>query len=141
MKNRAFSLVEVFIAILLLGLSITFLIVANTSFTKGDSLMTDLSAAEFLIGQVRQRSASVKNTDLSSLEHFDNVVFSPPISANGGSLGDFAAFSEQITVGKANDANFVEPPAGADSGSVRVTVKVFLRSKEINSASWLVKLP
>ncbi|MDD5327171.1 MAG: type II secretion system protein [Phycisphaerae bacterium] len=136
MKNRAFSLVEVLIAILLLGLSIASLIVANTSFTKGSAVATDLSTVEFLIEQVRERSASVKYTGLSSLQHFDNVVFSPPMSADGSSLNSFAAFSEQITVENVSENNLTQVVA-YDSGFIRITARVFLNSKEISSTSWL----
>jgi prepilin-type N-terminal cleavage/methylation domain-containing protein len=135
MKRKGFTLIEVLIAILLVGLAIASLVVANGSFTKTNAAATDLSTAEFLIEQVRERSFSVDYGDLRSLAHFDNVKFSPPISANGESLNDFAAFSEQITVENVSAADFGQ--VVADSDFVRITVKVFLNSKEISSASWL----
>jgi prepilin-type N-terminal cleavage/methylation domain-containing protein len=135
MKKHGFTFIEVLIAILLVGLAIASLVVANSSFTKANAAATDLSTAEFLIEQARERSVSVNYDDLYGLEHFDDVEFSPPISADGGSLDDFAAFSEQITVKNVSDANFGQ--VVVDSNFVRVTVKVFLNSKEISSASWL----
>jgi prepilin-type N-terminal cleavage/methylation domain-containing protein len=136
MKKHGFSLIEVLIAILLVGLAIASLVVANSSFTKANAAATDLSTAEFLIEQVRERSVSVNYDNLYGLEHFDGIVFSPPISADGESLGNFAAFSEQITVENVSKSNFGLPDAN-DSGFIRVTVKVFLNSKQISSASWL----
>jgi prepilin-type N-terminal cleavage/methylation domain-containing protein len=136
MQKHGFTLIEVLIAILLVGLAIVSLVVANGSFTKANAAATDLSTAEFLIEQVRERSASVNYDDLHGLEHFNNVLFSPPIGADGGSLNSFAAFSEQITVENVSASNF-EPPGGPDSNFVRVTVKVFLNSREISSARWL----
>jgi prepilin-type N-terminal cleavage/methylation domain-containing protein len=135
MKKHGFTLIEVLIAILLVGLAIASLVVANSSFTKANAAATDLSTAEFLIEQVRERSISVNYDNLYGLEHFDNVTFSPPISADGESLNDFAVFSEQITVENVSKSNFEQ--VVADSNFVRVTVKVFLNSKEISSASWL----
>ena len=135
MKKHGFTLIEVLIAILLVGLAIASLLVANGSFTKANAAATDLSTAEFLIEQVRERSISVNYDDLRGLEHFNGVPFSPPINADGESLNDFAAFSEQITVENVSDANFEQ--VVVDSDFVRVTVKVFLNSKEISSASWL----
>jgi prepilin-type N-terminal cleavage/methylation domain-containing protein len=135
MKKNGFTLIEVLIAILLVGLAIASLVVANGSFTKANAAATDLSTAEFLIEQVRERSASVNYDDLHGLGHFDNVSFSPPISADGESLNDFAAFGEQITVENVSDANFGQ--VVVDSNFVRVTVKVFLNSKQISSSSWL----
>lgn len=135
MKKHGFTLIEVLIAILLVGLAIASLVVANGSFTKANAAATDLSTAEFLIEQVRERSVSVNYDDLHGLEHFDNVLFSPPINADGESLNDFAVFSEQITVENVSDANFEQ--VVVDSNFVRVTVKVFLNSREISSARWL----
>jgi prepilin-type N-terminal cleavage/methylation domain-containing protein len=135
MKRKGFTLIEVLIAIFLVGLAIASLVAANGSFTKANAAATDLSTAEFLIEQVRERSISVNYDNLYGLEHFDNVVFSPPISADGGSLNNFAAFSERITVENVSDANFGQ--VVVDSNFVRVTVEVFLNSKQISSASWL----
>jgi prepilin-type N-terminal cleavage/methylation domain-containing protein len=135
MKKHGFTLIEVLIAILLVGLAIASLVVANSSFTKANAAATDLSTAEFLIEQVRERSMSVDYEDLRGLEHFDGIVFSPPINANGEILNNFAEFSQQITVENVSDANFGQ--VVVDSNFVRVTVKVFLNNKEISSASWL----
>jgi hypothetical protein len=62
-------------------------------------------------------------------------MFSPPINADGESLNSFAAFSEQITVENVSASNFESLDPNSDF--IRVTVKVFLNSKEISSASWL----
>jgi prepilin-type N-terminal cleavage/methylation domain-containing protein len=131
MKKHGFTLIEVLIATLLVGLAIASLLVANGSFTKANAAATDLSTAEFLIEQVRERSISVNYDDLYGLEHSGT-----PINADGESLNDFAAFREQITVENVSKSNF-ELPGANDSGFIRVTVKVFLNSKEISSARWL----
>jgi len=134
--ENGFSLVEVLIAIILVGLAIASLVAANISFTKANAAGTDLSTAEFLIEQVRERSISVDYDDLNSLLHFDGVTFSPPVNADGEYLTDFAAFSEQIIVENVSEQNF-EQVIGYDSSFVRVSVKVFLNSKEISSAGWI----
>ena len=136
MKKAGFTLIEVLIAIILVGLVIASLVAANSVFTKTNAVGTNLSTAEFLIEQIRERSISVEYDDLNSLLHFDGVTFSPPINTDGEYLTDFAAFSEQITVENVSEQNF-EQVVGYDSNFIRVTVKVFLNSKEIISASWL----
>ena len=133
MKKHGFSLIEVLIAILLVGLAIASLVGANISFTKANAAGTDLSTAEFLIEQIRERTALV---DYAGLYAFDGASFSPPISADGEVLNHFAAFSQQVTVENVSASDF-EQPGDPDSKFVRVTVKVFLNSKEISSTSWL----
>ncbi len=134
--NSGFSLIEVLIAVILVGLAIASLVAANIAFTKANAAGTNLSTAEFLVEQVRERSISVNYDDLYGLEHFDGVTFSPPINADGESLNDFAAFSEQITVENVSESNF-EQVVAYDSSFIRVTAKVFLNSRKILSASWI----
>lgn len=134
MKKSGFTFIEVLIAIILVGLAIVSLVAANSSFTKANGAAADLSTAGFLIEQIRELTAMVGYDDLYS---FDGASFSPPIGADGETLNDFAAFSQQITVQNVSDANFENVVVDGSSHFVRVTVKVFLSSREISSLSWI----
>lgn len=152
--NSGFSLIEVLIAIMLVGLAIASLVAANISFTKANSAGTELSIAEFLVEQVRELAVLLPvidpNTETSmfgpeeasladydDLDDFDGASFSPPISADREVLNDFAAFSQQVTVENVSKSNFENVVPDHSSDFVRVTVKVFLNSREISSASWI----
>jgi len=152
--NRGFSLIEVLIAIILVGIAIASLVAANGAFTKANSAGTELSTAEFIVEQIRELTTllpvidpntgtdlfgpeEAAMTDYDDLDDFDNASFSPPISADREALFDFAAFSQQITVENVNAANFEQVVSNHSSFFVRVTVKVFLNSREISSASWI----
>ena len=150
-----FSLIEVLIAILLVGLAVASLVTANSAFTKANGAGTELSTAEFLIEQIRELSTLLPvvdpNTGVSTfgpetaetladyddLDDFDGASFSPPIDADRNTLNDFAAFSQQITVENVDASDFEQVVSDHGSYFVRVTVKVFLNSKEISSARWL----
>ena len=152
--NSGFSLIEVLIAIILIGVAIASLVTANIAFTKANSAGTELSTAEFLVEQIRELTTLLPvidpNTETSmfgpeeatlaeydDLDDFDDAAFSPPISADRETLNDFAAFSQQITVENVSAANFEQVVDDHNSSFVRVTVKVFLNSREISSASWI----
>jgi len=137
MKRGGFSLIEALIAAILIGLVVASLVAANIAFTKANAAGTDLSTAEFLIEQIRERSISVNYDDLYGLEHFDGVTFSPPINADGESLNAFAAFSEQITVENISKNDFEQVVLFDSSSFIRITAKVSLNSREISSASWI----
>jgi prepilin-type N-terminal cleavage/methylation domain-containing protein len=154
MKKSGFSLIEVLIAILLVGLAIVSLVAANSAFTKANGAGTDLSTAEFLIEQIRELTTLLAVVDPQSatatfgpeeatlagyddLDDFDGANFSPPISVNKTVLNAFPGFSQRITVENVSPSNFEQVVADHGSPFVRVTVKVFLNSKEISSASWL----
>ena len=150
-----FSLIEVLIAILLVGLAIASLVTANSAFTKANGAGAELSTAEFLIEQIRELTTLLPvidpNTGVSTfgpegaetladyddLDDFDGASFSPPIDADRNALNDLAAFSQQITVENVDASDFEQVVSDHSSYFVRITVKVFLNSKEISSARWL----
>jgi prepilin-type N-terminal cleavage/methylation domain-containing protein len=152
--KNGFTLVEVLVAVMLIGLAITSLIAANISFTKANGVGTNLSTAEFLIEQIRELSALLPvvdpNTatvvfgpeeaslaDYDDLDDFDGASFSPPINSDRVALTDFAAFTQQVTIQNVDASNFEQVVADHGSDFVRVTVKVFLNSDEICSTTWL----
>jgi hypothetical protein len=156
--NGGFSLIEALIAIVLVGLAVASLMAANGALTKANGVGTDLSTAEFLVEQIRELTALLPVVEpgtpesgvdvfgpeasetlatYDDLNDFDGATFAPPINAMRTTLTDFAAFSQKVTVQNVNASNFELVVADHGSAFVRVTVKVYLQSKEISSASWL----
>ena len=148
--ENGFSLVEVLISVILVGLAVAALVVANGSFTMANSVGTDLSTAEFLIEQIRELTAllpvidpqsgtttfgpeEASLADYDDVDDFDGATFSPPINSNRVVLSDFAAFSQQVTVENINSANFEQIVADHSSDFVRITIQVFLNAEEISS--------
>lgn len=160
MKNAkyisGFSLIEVLIAILLVGMAIASLVAANSAFTIANGAGTELSTAEFLLEQIRELTTMLPVSDPGStywanfgaeagesladyddVDDFDGANFSPPINASRVPLPDFAAFSQQVVVENVNASDFEQVETDRSSSFVRVTVTVFLNSRQICSASWL----
>jgi len=133
-RGNGFSLIEVLIATILIGLAITALLAANGSFTIANSAGADLSTAEFLIEQIRERTALLGYDDLEGVTF---PTYSPPINANGEVLSNFAAFSQQITVENVSESNFEYVVPDHSTSFVRVTVTVLLNMKQISSTSWI----
>jgi prepilin-type N-terminal cleavage/methylation domain-containing protein len=154
MKQAGFSLIEVLIAIILIGLAITALLVASSSFTIANGAGADLTTAEFIIEQIRELTALLpvvdpqtstttfgpEETDLAyydDLDDFDSASFSPPIDANRNVLNNFAEFSQHVIVENVNPGNLEQVVSDHSSSFVRVTVTVLLNAKEISSVSWI----
>ncbi len=153
--KSGFSLIEVLFAVMLIGLAIASLMAANGAFTKANGAGTDLSTAEFLIGQIRELSMLLPVVDpqdelstfgpesgetlagYDDLDDFNGATFSPPINAERASMTEFSAFYQQVTVENVNASNFEDVVANHSSSFVRVTVSVYLNSRKISSASWL----
>jgi prepilin-type N-terminal cleavage/methylation domain-containing protein len=155
MKKSGFSLIEVLVAVILVGLAIASLVAANSSFTRTNATGLNLSTAEFLTEQIRELAAMLPvidpNTgvdlpfgpeeatlaDYDDLDDFDGASFSPPINADREALNDFAAFTQEIAVQNVSDADFEQVVGDHTSSFVRVSVTVFLNTLEISSTSWL----
>jgi len=157
-RSRAgFSLIEIMISIILVGMSITALVVANNAFTMANGAGADLSTAEFLIEQIRELTIMLPVSDPTAtswttfgpeeasladyddVDDFDNATFSPPISTGTDRpvLRDFAAFSQHVTVENVDASNFDTVVADRSSDFVRITVTVSENGDLISSTSWI----
>jgi len=154
MKKDGFSLVEVLVAIMIIGLALAALAGANMAFTKANGAGTDLSNAEFLVEQIKELTTllpvidqqtgaatfgpeEAALADYDDLDDFDGANFSPPISADRQTLSELAAFSQQVTVQNVSASDFELVVADHSSDFVKITAKVFLNSKLISSTSWV----
>jgi prepilin-type N-terminal cleavage/methylation domain-containing protein len=127
--DGGFTLLECLLAVLLVGIAVAALIAANSSLTRVNGAAAELSTAEFLIEQIKER------TDLAAYGEVNNEEFNPPITADGEVLTDFSAYTQTVTVQNVSESNFEQPVA--DSDFVKVTVTVLLNGKEITAASWI----
>jgi len=151
---RAFTLIEVLIATILVGLSIAALVAANGTLTMANDAGADQSTAEFLCEQIRELTAMLAVVDpqtttttfgpeemsvagYDDVDDLDGAVFSPPIGADRAPLSVFAAFSQQVTVQNVNRSNLDQVVADHTSQFVRITVRVLQNGREITSASWV----
>jgi len=138
MKKAGFSLIEVLVAIILIGIAIAALVAAGSSFTRANAAGAELATAEFLIEQIRELTTMLPYGDLDDFvggaSH--TKTFCPPIAADRTVLNDFAAFTQKVTV-KNVSASDLQQVVGYDSNFVRVSVEVSLNSRPISSVSWI----
>jgi Tfp pilus assembly protein PilV len=130
--GSGFTLIEAMIATLLLAIAIIALMVSNQAFTQVNSSGIDLSTAEFLIEEVRERTASLEFNELPAFAG----TYSPPEDIQGNTLTAFADFSQQVTVQNVKASDFTAPEAGG-SDFARVTVTVLRNGSAISSADWI----
>jgi len=130
--QRAFTLIEVMIATILVGLAISALMAANGTFTMVNSAGLDLSTAEFLTEQIREMTLL---TAYGALPALDNTTYSPPRDANGQPLNAFSNFSQKIEVVKVSATNFQQ--VDASSKFIRVTVQIEHNGDLVTEASWV----
>jgi len=159
-RSKGFSFVEILISIILVGLSITALVVASNSFTQANASGADISTAEFLVEQIRELTAMLPVADpdettwtalglngeatvtvyddVDDFDDFDSAALGAPIDAHRNPLNALAHFSQRVTVKKVSKTDFDEVKLdNFDTLFARVTVQVFLNGREVSSASWI----
>jgi len=155
-SGGGFTLIEVLIAVVLVGLAIASLAASNRALTQANGAAADASRAEFLIEEIREltgglavvdpqdgtsvfgpESAEGGVGDYDDLDDFDGAVFSPPISAARTVLSDLAGYSQVVTVENVSAGDFEQVVADHGSLFLRITVRIELGGRELSSAQWL----
>ncbi len=156
--GKGFTLVEVLIATILIGLSIAALLASSGTLTMASAAGADQSTAEFLAEQIRELTTMLPVVDpqattvttstpfgpeeaglaaYDDVDDFHGANFSPPIGANRAVLNEFASFRQQVTVQNVDRANFDQVVANHGSHFVRVTVSIVKNGRQITSANWI----
>lgn len=131
-QEKAFTLIEVMIATIFVGLAISALMAASGTYTMVNSAGLDLSSGEFLIEQIREMTMV---TAYASLTGLNNTTYSPPRDANGQPLNAFSHFSQIISVVKVSATDFQQ--IDANSKFIRVTVAIEQNGDQLTEASWV----
>jgi type II secretory pathway pseudopilin PulG len=130
--GAGFSLIEAMIATVLVAIAIVSLMVSNQAYTQINAAGLDMSTAEFLIEEARERSASLEFDNLAAFAG----TYSPPEDIEGIPLpAAFDAFSQQVTIQYVSPSDFTVPLAGSDF--IRVTVTIQRNGEAISSADWI----
>ena len=129
--GAGFTLIEAMIATVLIAIAILSLLVSNQAYTQVNAAGLDMSTAEFLIEEARERTVSLEFDNLAAFAG----TYSPPEDIEGTALAAFAAFSQQVTVQNVSPSDFTVPQAGSDF--IRVTVTIQRNGESISSADWI----
>ena len=158
--ENGFTLFEVLVAVVLVGIAMVSLVGANIAFTKANGIGTEMTTAEFLAEQIRELTALLPVSDPAStawinfgpetgetlanyddvddFDNFNSAGLGAPIDSRRQLLTELAAYSQQVRVQNVKASNFEDTSVSPCSTSfIRVTVKVYLNSKLISSTSWL----
>jgi|FrelakmetLWP11LW_1041352.scaffolds.fasta_scaffold01228_4 Tfp pilus assembly protein PilV len=129
-KSTGFTLIEALMAAMLIGLAIAALAASSGAFTTYNAAGVDLSTAEFLIEEIREKTASMAFNDLS------NCNYPAAVDANGDLIDGFSAYAQNVTVDYVNQDDLTHPVTGPKDFR-RVTVKILKNNREITSSSWI----
>jgi len=153
---RGFTLVEILVAVVIIGIAIAAMVGANGAFTQVNGAAVNLSTAEFLIEEIRELTTTLPVIDPESgtavfgpeadeatvaayddLDDFDNAGFCPPVDVSAAALADFGSFTQQITVENVDPSSLETVVGDHASPFVRMTVVIVQNNRPISSASWI----
>lgn len=126
-----FTLIECIFAMLLLGLAVAGLMVANQSLTVANGAGMEIANAQFCVDQIREMMAPMT---VSNVLTYNNKTYSPPIDSTGTAMTNLPGYSETIAVENVNIGTLQPPATG--SPIYRITVTVSLHGVVQCSTSW-----
>lgn len=129
---NGFTLVEILVAVVIIGIAIAALVGANGAFTQVNGAAINLSTAEFLIEEIRELTTMSAYDDLYDFD----TSFCPPVDVSGAELPDFSSFTQQVTVEYVEPSS-LETQAPVDLDFIRITVAILQNNRPISSASWI----
>lgn len=137
-----FTLIEVVVATILVGLALTAMIVSVGSNTRVNDAGTKLTQAAFLAQEIHEWTLTLPFNDLAQLKNDPPLTYCPPRDGQGYAITDLPAWRQTITLTwrDPNDLDQTVTPGPTDIIYVNVDVAVDVRHQTtlIVSSGWLV---
>ena len=148
------TLVEVMVAIVLIGIAVSAMVGANGYITQVNRAGGDLSVAESLLEHIKEKTEALPVVDPDSsivqwgaeeadwtlyddLDDFDGFSRCPPIDARGNTLNQWPAFTQQVVVQNVEIDDLTAPVADLGSNFYRVTVTILHGQTQVVSGTWI----
>lgn len=131
--DAGFTLLEALMAVFLVGCAVVALVMSTGYMTKVNAAGVDISTAEFLMEQMRERVAMLSYADLAALG--TGSPYSPPIDINGTPTSGYSTFTQQVTVQEVRRSDLSTLQSGSDFS--RITVSVLNNGASISTATWI----
>ncbi len=133
---EGFSLVEVAVATVIIGLSVTALLMSVGGGTRTNDAAQELTLASFLAGEVREWASNQSFATLSALA--SPTTFNPPQDGSGNPITGLAGWSQTVTITWRSSTNLNTNVAAGASNVINVQVQVFRGSQLMLSTTALV---
>ncbi|MBS3735015.1 MAG: prepilin-type N-terminal cleavage/methylation domain-containing protein [Phycisphaerae bacterium] len=160
--QRGFTLIEIAIAVAIVGVGVVALMMAAGSTTRVNSTSRKMTHAVYLAGEIREWTLALPFSDQdegdmdnppgpdgSDPENFvddlddllgegSGITYSPPRDAQGQAIYDMTDWSQTLTLTWLNPDDLSETVADGSSDMVRVEVTVAHNGRDVLSTAWIV---
>ncbi len=131
-RRSGFTLIDIMIATLIIGLGMTALMMLMGAGTQVNEYGRDLSSAVFLAEQIRNMTEEMSYDDLAAL----NGQAFTGCDGNGNPVSGLEHYSQSILVEPINPATMT-PWTNPDPPACRITVTVSQGNTRLSRMSWL----
>lgn len=152
--KAGFTLIEVLVAAILIGLAVTALVGVSRSFSYANGETIEMSTAEFLSEQIReltmnlavrdpQTGAATFGAEEASLSEYDDIddfnllQLNPPIDVHRQTLSEFGFYTQRIIVENVSASNFNQTVSNHGSSFYRISVEILYNGRRVDSTSWI----
>ena len=156
--REGFTLIEVVVATVLVGLALTAMMVSVRSNTRVNDAGTKLTQATFIAQEIREWTLTLPFSDqdvgdrdnppgsdgsnpqvwVDDLDDLMNVTYCPPRDGQGYAITALSAWSQAITMTWRDPDNLGNTVTNGTSDIIYVNVDVKYQNKHIVSSGWLV---
>ena len=153
-----FSLIEVMVAVVLVGIGVASVMVAMQSGTQVNAAGRDITQAIYLAQEVREWTLKLPFSDtdpgdadnppgpdgsdpqtfVDDLDDLMNVTYSPPRDASSNAMGELGDWSQHIALSWRDPDDLVTEVAAGSSDCIYVTVTIGRGGRDVLSTGWLV---
>ena len=156
-RSTGFTLAEVLMAALVMGVGLTAIMGALRSGTQVNTYATDVSQAVFLAQELRECTAHLSFSDPDSeqqdnppgldeasisladdLDDYNHQAFSPPVSSIGDSLTDMSRWSQAIDITWKDDNDIATNVSDGASDTAYVKVTIRHDGQVVLTTGWIV---
>jgi prepilin-type N-terminal cleavage/methylation domain-containing protein len=156
--GKGFTLIEVMVAIMLIGTGIVALLGASMAGTRSTDAGKKMSQAVFLAQEIREWTLRLPFSDqdeadvdkppgpdgtspqqfVDDLDDLMDVTYSPPRDGQFGAIADMTAWSETITLTWRDPTSLDTVVADGASDVIHVHLSVAHAGKQVLETSWIV---
>ena len=157
-RRTGFSLLEVMIATVLVGIGVAALMIATQSSTQVNAAGRDITQATFLAQEIREWTLKLPFSDqdaadednppgpdgldpqtfVDDLDDLMDVTYSPPRDASGQPISGMENWSQHIALEWKNPDSLTTTVAPGFSDVIRITVAVAQQGRDVLTTGWLV---
>ena len=131
-KNSGFTLIEVTIAIIIVGVAVVSMMMLFAAGTQVNAAGSDLSSGVYLADQIRSLTDQTPYDNLLLL----NGTNYNGVDADGNPVEGFNKFQQQVTVQEVDPVTMTAQ-AGSDAALLTVTIVNTSTNQQITQVSWL----